>query len=70
MIADELADSDIAVMVNGLDNLPADFDSLGSRLDNAALLSNAGVTVMFTSTTREKSVKEQVLLWPMAWITI
>ena len=49
MLADELADSDIAVMVNGLDNLPADFDSLGSRLDNAALLSNAGVTVMFTS---------------------
>ncbi|HCG94668.1 MAG TPA: hypothetical protein DEX20_03480 [Halieaceae bacterium] len=49
MLADELADSDIAVIVNGLDNLPADFDSLGSRLDNAALLSNAGVTVMFTS---------------------
>ena len=49
MMAQELADSDIAVMVNGLDNLPADFDSLGSRLDNAALLSNAGVTVMFTS---------------------
>ena len=49
MLADELADSDIAVMVNGLDNLPADFDSLGSRLDNAALLSDAGVTVMFTS---------------------
>ena len=38
MIADELADSDIAVMVNGLDNLPADFDSLGSRLDNLSLI--------------------------------
>ena len=49
MLAEELADSDIPVMVNGLDNLPADFDSLGARLDNAALLSEAGVTVMFTS---------------------
>ena len=49
MLAEELADSDVPVMVNGLDNLPADFDSLGARLDNAALLSEAGVTVMFTS---------------------
>ncbi|NCG07758.1 MAG: amidohydrolase family protein, partial [Gammaproteobacteria bacterium] len=49
MLAEELADSDVPVMINGLDNLPADFDSLGARLDNAALLSEAGVTVMFTS---------------------
>ena len=49
MLASQLADSGIAVMVNGLDNLPADFDSLGSRLDNAAILNDTGVTVMFTS---------------------
>lgn len=49
MLADELADQDIPVMLNGLDNLPADFDSLGARLDNASILDAAGVTVMFTS---------------------
>ena len=49
MLASQSADSGIAVMVNGLDNLPADFDSLGSRLDNAAILNDTGVTVMFTS---------------------
>ena len=49
MLADELADHNIPVMLNGLDNLPADFDSLGARLDNASILDAAGVTVMFTS---------------------
>ena len=47
--ADELSAADIAVMVNGLDNLPSNFDALGSRLDNAALLHGAGVQVLFTS---------------------
>lgn len=49
MIADTLAAAEIPVIINALDNLPADFDSLGARLDNAALLEDAGVTIMFTS---------------------
>ena len=49
LLADELAAADIPVMVNGLDNLPSNFDALGSRLDNAALLHEAGVQVLFTS---------------------
>ena len=49
MVAAELARTDTPVILNALDNLPADFDSLGARLDNAALLHKAGVTVMFTS---------------------
>ncbi len=49
MVADALADAGVPVILNALDNLPADFDSLGSRLDNAALLHEAGVSVMFSS---------------------
>lgn len=49
IVADALAKAGIPVMLNALDNLPANFDSLGSRLDNAALLNAAGVTVMFSS---------------------
>ena len=49
LLAEELASAGIAVMVNGLDNLPSNFDALGSRLDNAALLHSAGVQVLFTS---------------------
>ena len=49
IVADALADAAIPVMLNALDNLPANFDSLGARLDNAALLHKAGVSVMFSS---------------------
>ena len=49
LLADDLPAAGIAVMVNGLDNLPSNFDALGSRLDNAARLHAAGVQVLFTS---------------------
>lgn len=49
IVAPALAAANIPVILNALDNLPADFDSLGSRLDNAALLDAAGVTLMFSS---------------------
>ena len=49
LLADELSAAGIAVMINGLDNLPSNFDALGSRLDNAARLHAAGVQVLFTS---------------------
>ncbi|HVW70825.1 MAG TPA: amidohydrolase family protein [Steroidobacteraceae bacterium] len=45
MVADALAAARIPVVVDPQDNLPANFDELGARLDNAALLHGAGVTV-------------------------
>jgi imidazolonepropionase-like amidohydrolase len=44
-VADQLAAAKIAVIVEPLANLPASFDELGTRLDNAALLRKAGVTI-------------------------
>ena len=49
IVRDALADADVPVVINALDNLPGSFDGLGARLDNAALLHEAGVTVFFTS---------------------
>ena len=49
MVRDALAGADVPVVINALDNLPGSFDGLGARLDNAALLHEAGVTVLFTS---------------------
>lgn len=43
--ATELAAAKVAVVVNPMANLPYSFDQIGSRLDNAALLHKAGVTV-------------------------
>ena len=45
MVKHELAAAKIPVIVDPQDNLPANFDQLGARLDNAALLHEAGVTV-------------------------
>ena len=48
-IADELAASGIPVMVDTMQNLPGNFEQIGSRLDNAAILSRAGVRVIISS---------------------
>ena len=37
------------VILNPLSNLPESFESLGARLDNAAILHEAGVPVIFSS---------------------
>ncbi|MBQ61264.1 MAG: hypothetical protein CMQ19_04220 [Gammaproteobacteria bacterium] len=42
-----LAEMEIPVVLNVIDNLPSRFDRLGARLDNAALLVGAGVKVAF-----------------------
>jgi imidazolonepropionase-like amidohydrolase len=44
-VAGELAAAKIAVILDPLANLPISFDELGARLDNAALLRKAGVTI-------------------------
>lgn len=44
-VADELARAQIPVIVDPLSNLPDRFERLSARLDNAAILQRAGVTV-------------------------
>lgn len=48
VVADELARAKASVFLDALVNLPGDFDQIGARLDNAALLHRAGVPVGFT----------------------
>jgi len=48
MVADELAKANVPVLLDALSNLPASFDAIGARLDNATLLHRAGVRVAFT----------------------
>ncbi len=45
---DALAAAHIPVILDPEANLPQTFDSLGARLDNAALLARAGVTIAFS----------------------
>lgn len=45
MVADQLAAAQVPVVIDALNNLPISFDQLGARLDNAALLTDAGVLV-------------------------
>ncbi|MEP4484282.1 MAG: amidohydrolase family protein [Halioglobus sp.] len=46
MVATQLAEAEVPVLLDPLENLPSNFDTLGARLDNAALLHSAGVTVV------------------------
>jgi len=48
MVADQLAESGVPVLLDPLMNLPVTFDQLGARLDNAAILHDAGVSIAFT----------------------
>ncbi|MFO8099523.1 MAG: amidohydrolase family protein [Salinibacter sp.] len=47
--ADRLAAADVPVIVKALNNLPTDFDRLGTRFDNAARLDSAGVPVSIST---------------------
>ena len=49
MVADELADANIAVIMDPMANLPSNFDRLGARLDSAARLQQAGVKLLFAN---------------------
>lgn len=49
MRADALADAGVPVVVKSLNNLPSEFDRLGTRFDNAARLQNAGVPVVIST---------------------
>jgi hypothetical protein len=47
LVAEDLAKAKVPVLLNPFENLPGDFDRIGARLDNAALLARAGVTISF-----------------------
>ncbi len=49
MVATELAEAGVPVILDPLGNEPQNFDKLGARLDNAALLHSAGVTIAFSA---------------------
>jgi imidazolonepropionase-like amidohydrolase len=62
MLADELARRKMPVIINPLENLPARFDRLHARSDNAAILSRAGVPVIIATYAAHQSR----LLWQHA----
>jgi len=45
-IADRLAEENIAVIIDPMDNIPSSFDSIGARIDGASILTESGVTVL------------------------
>ncbi len=47
MLADEVAAANVGIILNTVSNLPNTFDELNARLDAAALLAAAGVSVSF-----------------------
>lgn len=49
MVAGRLAEAGVPVILKPLTNSPEDFDLLGARFDNAALLHRAGVTVVLST---------------------
>ena len=59
MVADELASAGVPVLLDPLLNLPGNFDRLGARLDNAALLHEAGVTVAFSGAGTHNARKQR-----------
>ena len=48
VVARELAQAGVPVILDPLENLPNDFDQLGARFDNAKLLHEAGVRIAFS----------------------
>lgn len=49
MVADELADADIPVIIDPLEDLPSSFDAIGASLHNAERLQDAGVDVAYAT---------------------
>jgi len=47
-VADKIAAAKVSVILDPIDNLPLAYEQIGARLDNAALMDKAGVTLMFT----------------------
>ena len=61
MVAEQLADNYIRVMVDPQENLPDSFDRVGARLDNAYLLHKAGVEIAISTRSAGTSHNIRVL---------
>lgn len=59
MVAEQLAASATPVLLDPLYNLPRNFDALGARLDNAALLQAAGVDVIISGAGSHNARKQR-----------
>lgn len=51
MVTKDIAAANVPVMLDPMNNIPGSFESLGQRIDNAALLNKAGVELLFTTST-------------------
>jgi imidazolonepropionase-like amidohydrolase len=49
VVARQIAEAEVPVLLNPMDNLPGSFETLGASLENAARLASAGVTIAFMS---------------------
>ena len=49
MVAQELSEADIPVIIEPINNLPSSFDKLGSKLENASILQEKGVKILINS---------------------
>ena len=62
VVAADLARAKVPVVLDPFGNLPANFDKIGARLDNAALLNRAGVHIAFMlnedPSTRAKRIRQ------------
>jgi hypothetical protein len=62
VVADDLAKAKVPVVLDPFVNLPGNFDKIGARLDNAALLNRAGVRIAFMlnedASTRAKRIRQ------------
>ena len=47
MVAEDLASKKIPVILDGMNNLPVNFDHINARLDSASILNDAGVQISF-----------------------
>jgi len=55
LVADEIAAAKVPVIMDPIINLPQSYEKLGARLDNAKLLADAGVTLVFTGMDRQST---------------
>jgi len=59
MVARQLASAKVPVLLDPLVNLPGNFDKLGARLDNAAILEAVGVTVVISGAGSHNARKQR-----------
>jgi hypothetical protein len=59
MVAEQLSAAQVPVLLDPLVNLPGNFDRLGARLDNAAILEAAGVTVAISGAGSHNARKQR-----------